>query len=415
MRLVAFLFLAGLVSAAALSSCAAGDPVQHSAGGAGGSGASSSTGGSGGSGDVACLVDNCHGDAECGACPNGHTSCDLGQRRCVACGAGKTCPAPLVCSAFGDCVPAGSTCPTDAQGQPTVVCSSSADCVACDPAHQVCDPATSRCVACTDADTGACSASERCVNGHCTPDCPTGCATDNDCAFCGAPGHYAHACNAGLCGQCSPTYACPAGQICGPAGTCVAKCGQDGHGACFDDTDCAQCQGGTTQCHKPINGPGQCGPQAAGCSDLGQGTVVLPSPWDEITNLCSHDDDCAGVGITLDIGKLLRDLTGIEQIKDADITYGMNVCAAVTVGVGSNSVSCGVCVPCREDTDCQPIDVDQVAGEAFGPIGSVAAAILLDEVFGQNDHEVHFYCEPVAGGYGVCAPCPGVIYACGGN
>jgi hypothetical protein len=362
------------------------------------------------------LLNNCHSDAECGACDAGRTSCDLGTHHCVACGVGgKTCPGGFVCSSFGDCVPSGASCPTDSQGVPTVTCSSSADCAACDPQHQVCDQATSRCVACTDTDSSACSMSERCVNDRCTPNCPMGCATDNDCSACGAPGHFAHACNAGQCAQCSATYACPAGQICGPAGTCIAKCGQDGQGSCYDDSDCTQCQGGNTQCHHPINGPGKCGPQAAGCSDLGQGTVVLPSPWDEVTNLCSHDADCAGVGITLDIGKLLRDLTGIEQIKDANITYGMNVCAAVSVGVGSNTVSCGLCVPCREDTDCQPIDVDQVAGEAFGPIGSVAAAILLDEVFGQNDHKVHFYCEPVAGGYGVCAPCPGVVYACGGN
>jgi hypothetical protein len=121
------------------------------------------------------------------------------------------------------------------------------------------------------------------------------------------------------------------------------------------------------------------------------------------------------VGVTLDVGAILRDITGISQINDADITYPMSVCAAVSVGSGSSEVSCGLCVPCRVDTDCVPIDVDTIAGEAFGPIGAVATALLLDEIFGPNDHEVHMYCQQVAGGYGVCAPCPGIVYACGGN
>jgi hypothetical protein len=397
------------------SACATSNPIEDpGAGGEAGTGAATSTGsGTGVDPASACLLHTCNNDAECAGCPSNRTSCLLTEHRCVACGEGLGCPAGMSCTAFGDCVPDGASCPTDGTGEPIVACTTSADCIACDPLHQVCDPMASQCVACTDFDTSACDATDRCVNNRCTPKCPVGCASDNDCSQCGAPGHYAHACNGGQCAECSETYACPAGMICSPQGTCVAKCGQDGAGSCYDDADCAQCADGATQCHKPINGPGQCGPAAAGCSDLGQGTVVLPSPWNEVTNLCSHDADCTGVGVQLDVGKLLRDLTGIEQIDDADITYGMNVCAAVSVGEGANSVSCGVCVPCRVDADCGDIDVDQVAGQAFGPIGSVAAAILLDQVFGQNDHKVHMYCETIAGGYGVCAPCPGVVYACG--
>jgi hypothetical protein len=338
------------------------------------------------------------------------------SHRCVACGIeGKTCPSGQMCDSFGACVPSGKSCPTDGTGTPTITCTTSDDCVACDPLHQVCDMGTGKCVACTDIDSSACQATDQCLNDTCKPNCPSTCATDNDCANCGAPGNFAHGCNAGKCSQCSKTYACPSGQACGANGVCAPKCGQDGMGSCSADADCAQCRAGNTQCHAPLNGPGQCGPQAAGCSDLGKGTVVLPSPWDQVTNLCSHDMDCNGVGITLDVGKLLRDLTGISDIKDANLSYPMSVCAAVSVGVGSQNLSCGVCVPCRVDTDCQPINVDQIAGEAFGPIGSVAAALLLNEVFGPNDHEVHMYCQQVAGGYGVCAPCPGIVYACGGN
>lgn len=415
------LLVGGSVAAVLAASCVQTSPIQEPIGGNGGGGvgggttASSSSTGSGVDPSTACILNNCNSDPECAGCANGRTSCLLSEHRCVACGPDLSCPAGTVCASFGDCVPEGATCPTDPQGNPTVSCSSSADCVACDPKHQVCDPATARCVACTSNDTSACNQTDRCVDNLCAPRCPATCSTDNDCSKCGVTGHFAHACNNGQCSQCSPTYACPSGTLCAPQGVCIAKCGQDGDGSCYDDDDCTQCGAEASQCHKPLNGPGKCGPAAAGCSDLGQGTVVLPSPWNQVTNLCSNDGDCSGVGIQLNVGKLLRDITGIDDIKDANLSYGMNACAAVSVGVGNTSLSCGVCVPCREDTDCQPIDVDAVAGQAFGPLGSVAAAILLDQIFGQNDHDVHMYCAPVAGGYGVCAPCPGVVYACGGN
>jgi hypothetical protein len=410
-RLVTALGFAALLA----SACANSSPIVATGGAGGGSGGmpAGGAGPGGGTGGGACLLHNCDDDAQCATCDSGRNTCLLSEHRCVACGVGLGCPQGYSCNPYGDCVPDGATCPVDGGGEPLVSCGSSADCVACDPAHQVCDAATARCVACTASDTSACDAADHCVQNQCTPSCPGACGTDNDCAHCGAPGHYAHACNAGQCSECSATYGCAAGKTCSPQGVCVAKCGQDGAGSCYDDSDCGACADGAAQCHKPLNGPGQCGPVAAGCSDLGQGTVVLPSPWNEVTNLCSHDADCAGVGISLNVGKLLRDLTGFDQIKDADIAYGMNVCASVSVGSGTNSVSCGVCVPCRVDSDCQDIDIGGVAAEAFGPLGSIAAAILLDEVFGQNDHKVHMYCEPVAGGYGVCAPCPGVVYACG--
>ena len=54
------------------------------------------------------------------------------------------------------------------------------------------------------------------------------------------------------------------------------------------------------------------------------GVVVLPAPFDQVTNACSNDGDCAGVGVTFDVGKMLRDLTGISQIGDAPIQYPMS-------------------------------------------------------------------------------------------
>jgi len=376
------------------------------------------TGGSTGTGDPpvgdACILRNCNSDAECGGCSEGRHTCLLSERRCVACDGvtGEGCAEGEYCSSYGDCVPNGTVCPTDDHGTPTITCTSNIDCVACDPMHQICDPDTSRCVACTEADTSSCQSTDICINNDCSPLCPAGCSTDNDCMYCGGQGSPAHACNAHKCAECSPTYACKAGMLCSPQGVCVPKCGQDGQGACASDADCTQC-GESTKCHLPLNGPGVCGPPATGCSDLGNGVAVLPPPWDQVTNTCSNNEDCAGVGATLNVGKLLRDITGISSINDANIQYPMKQCAAITLGSGNTSVSCGLCVPCKVDSDCVDIDVDKVALQAFGPIGSIAAAILLDQVFGPNDHIVHMYCKQVSSGYGVCAPCPGVFYDCG--
>ena len=37
---------------------------------------------------------------------------------------------------------------------------------------------------------------------------------------------------------------------------------------------------------------------------------MLPAPFDKVTNLCSTDIDCASVGIDLNVGAILRDITG---------------------------------------------------------------------------------------------------------
>ena len=99
----------------------------------------------------------------------------------------------------------------------------------------------------------------------------------------------------------------------------------------------------------------------------------------------------------------------MSQIHDATLMYPEHVCASVAI----QDKSCGVCVPCKVDSDCESIPVDQVVGQAFGPLGKVATDFLLDQIFGPNDHEMHMYCETVADGYGVCAPCPGIVNACG--
>jgi len=366
-------------------------------------------------GEQICLLHNCESDADCGACTEGRNSCFAEEKRCVACdpGTGEGCPDGEECTEFGYCVPEGAVCPADAGTE----CNVDEDCAACDPDHQVC--AAGQCVACRGDALDACNGSELCEDGMCVPKCPADCTTDADCMHCGEDtAQPAMACNNHQCAQCSDDVPCPPGSDCSPEGVCSPICGLPGMvpGTCDEDADCSGCQGDNDSCNAPINGGhGACGPSASGCSDLGQGVVVLPEPFDEVTNLCSDDGDCAGVGVQYNVGKLLRDLIGLDSIGDAIIEYPMNACAAVTVGVGETSVSCGVCVPCKVDDDCLDIDIDMVADDAFGPLGAIATALLLDQLFGDNDHLIHMFCQPVAGDYGVCVPCPTLINDCVGT
>jgi hypothetical protein len=409
----AFAALAALVvSGLAAASCAKSDNP-HGTGGGGSTGTGMSTGAGGQIPDSICLLHNCSADIECAACSNGRTTCLVSEHRCVACDANSStgCPAGQKCSAYGNCVPSTLTCPTS-NGVPTITCASNADCAACDPAHQVCDPTAKKCVACTTSDTSQCQSTDTCVGADCVPKCPAQCATDADCAECGSPGNEAHFCTGHKCSSCSPMMGCDGTSSCSPHGTCEKQCGMTGQpkGVCEVDADCAGCDGNATQCHTPIGGgKGTCGPSAPGCSDLGNGVAVLPSPFDKVTNLCSNDTDCANVGADINVGKVLRDLTGWDQIHDADIMYPMHACASVSI---TDDKSCGVCVPCKVDSDCQNIDVDKFAGQAFGPLGAIGSAFLLDQIFGPNDHMIHMYCETVTSGYGVCVPCPGLLNDC---
>lgn len=366
----------------------------------------------------ACLMNNCAQDLECAGCEDGATICDTDQGRCVQCDpeTGTGCDDNESCTEFGNCVPSGLDCPT-ADGLPIVECNADDDCAACDPQHQVCDTDSNSCVACSLDNADACQTVEHCAAGECVPNCPESCGSDSECGQCGGEGHEAHACNAHQCTQCSMTVPCPSGLTCNEHGACVEICGLPGQvaGTCDDDSDCSGCPGDATNCVAPINGGhGTCGAEASGCSDLGNGVVVLPEPFDQVTNACSDDGDCAGVGIQYNVGKLLREITGVDSIDDANIDYPMASCAAATVSVGDASISCGICVPCQEDDDCHDIDVDEVAGDAFGPLGAIASAILLDQLFGPSEHTIHMFCQPVAGDFGACVPCPSLLSDCAG-
>jgi hypothetical protein len=193
-------------------------------------------------------------------------------------------------------------------------------------------------------------------------------------------------------------------------GTCIKPCGlgRPGKSNCEGDANCGGCEG-TTKCKLPVNGgEGVCAAPATGCSDIGKNIFVLPDPFSRYTNLCSTDTDCSNVSVDLNVGKILRDVTGLDLIKDGNLSYGMHACASVEV----LDKSCGVCVPCKQDTDCMDIDATKVAGDIFGPLGSIGASILLDKAFGPNDHKIHMFCQNVAGDYGVCVPCPNMLSRC---
>lgn len=395
-------------------------------GGGAATGGSSAAGGSGGSKSDAgvpgtvCFLDSCTEDGECADCSFGRNRCDIVTSRCVACdpAAATGCPSGKECSQFGTCITPGQTCATDAQGNPTVSCTTAADCAACDPQHQLCD--NGRCVACSPTDSSACSGDEYCsATGSCEAKCPTSCSSDADCGRCGSSEAPANACNpnTGKCGQCSPTKPCPAGQACTPQGACIAFCGQPGKpkGTCSSDDDCKGCGADAVACILPVNGgDGKCGVAAGGCSDLGNGVFALPPPWNSVTNTCSSDADCSGVGTNLNVGKMLRDLSGLSLFNDATLQYEMNACASVEVALPKmDPVSCGICVPCKTDADCHPIDVDPLVSQLFDGLGSIAARWALDQLYGDDPHVVNMYCQNVTGEYGVCLPCGDPTSVCG--
>jgi hypothetical protein len=417
-RLLGMALIAG---SASVGLVACGDDDSATSAGAGGSGAGSNTGGGSTSTgtDGVCILHNCSAQEHCAGCAEGRVNCriEAGEEsgRCVACGSdGTGCPEGQECSSYGDCVPIGLECPTDNEGTPQITCANSGDCAACDPAHRICDGG--ECVGCTDNDTSACQTTDICKDGKCASACATDCTVDNDCSKCTG----AKACNKHRCTECSKTYACPSGEKCDlNTGTCEKICGRaDAPGSCETDADCAGCETAMSdanwKCFLPINGGvGQCGVDAAGCEDLGDGALTLPAPYNQITNTCSNDVNCQNVGITYNVGEALRDLLGSDEvvgqpIGDANINYPMDVCAAVTVAGNS----CGVCVPCRDDSDCMDIDLDSLSSELFPGVGGALVALAFDAIFGPNDHKLYMYCESVAAGYGVCLPCPGLLNDC---
>ena len=379
-----------------------------------------------------CLLNNCNSDLECAGCDDGRDSCLIDENRCVACDpvSGHGCGPGETCSPFGLCAPEGQTCLTDEHGDPTVSCASDTDCKACSPMHQVCDVASGKCQACTASDTSHCLQSDICISGKCSPKCPTACTADAECGQCGGPGNEAHACNSHKCAECSDTFPCPEGLQC-QAGSCVPGCGIPGpvSGDCTADEDCKFCGDGEASvfvCKKAINSNpndhGSCVPKAEGCSDLGKEVAVLPEPWNAATNLCSSDANCAGQGITYNVGKMIRELVGSEEInlgfkkikiQDANVQYAMPKCANIDI---TDSISCGICVPCQQDADCAPIQVDPLINDLFkgDPLAQIAGALLIDLLYGDTpEHALNFFCQPVAAGYGVCAPCANPLQKCG--
>ncbi|MBM4358722.1 MAG: hypothetical protein FJ096_11515 [Deltaproteobacteria bacterium] len=423
-KLVALAAMALLGPATVLQACSSDSEVD---------GSSTSSGAGGGQSGGICLLNSCNSDLDCGGCSDGRSRCIVEENRCVACDpvSGKGCATGEECSPYGLCVPIGQKCETDDRGEPIFTCASDADCKACDPMHQVCFNA--KCTACSPTDKSHCLASDVCIEGQCSPKCPKSCHTDAECGQCGGPGNEAHACNAHKCAECSDTLKCKDGLQC-ENGACVPGCGipnSSKPGDCVSDEDCKFCGGGdagaTFVCKKPINqnkptDHGGCVPKAQGCSDLGNGVAVLPAPWNQATNTCSSDANCANVDIQLNVGKLIRDVVGSDsinlgfkkiKIQDANVSYGMNQCAKIDL---TESISCGICVPCKVDADCKPIAVDPIVKDLFkgDTLVQIASSFLIDYLYGDNEeHNLNFFCQPIAAGYGICAPCGNPLQTCG--
>lgn len=397
-------------------------------------------GNSGGSdpGDGICLLNNCTDDAHCLGCADGRDTCLVDENRCVACdpNTGDGCPDGEACTSFGLCAPEGQTCPTDNEGNPQVMCTQNKDCAACSPLHQVCDTQTGKCQACTATNTQHCLSSDICIDTNdddrpetCSPKCPQSCDENNDCLQCGTGENAARACYEHKCAECSDTFPCAAGEQC-VNGVCTPQCGLPGPtpGDCEANEDCQFCgdqNGPAWTCKIPINDTrGNCVPQATGCGDLGSSVAVLPPPYDQFTQTCSDDNDCvqAMAGIQYNVGKAIRDLTNTNQINlgftqipigDANVFYGMDRCASIEI---SNDISCGVCVPCKEDADCDSIPIQPLVNDIFDndPLATVAATVLFDLLWGtESNPALHFFCQPVAAGYGACIPCGNPLQACG--
>ncbi len=402
--------------------------------GLGGAGGEAGDGGSGAIGAGVCLLNNCHSDAECEGCSYDRTKCDVANTRCIACTTAAECKPGEQCTSFGTCAPQDLTCLTDANNEPTVTCTKDLDCLACDPLHQVCDTATSKCVACKGQNTVGCTGSQLCndTSGKCEDKCPAQCAQDSDCGKCENGGKTAKACFNHVCAECSTAMPCNPGLEC-QKGACVKPCGlagspTEGGGDCQQDSECYGCgntsSSETWKCKFPINGGthGSCVHPATGCTDILKAGAVLPPPFDQVTSSCSSDANCVGASLDYNVGELIRDLIGgpelnlgLKKVKinDAVIKYKMKACASIDIYDGKQ---CGVCVPCKNDADCEPIPLDPLVKDLLGgdALAQLAASFLMDLLFGkETKHEIHMQCQNIAKGYGACVPCSNPLSACG--
>src|SRR5580658_9322663 len=121
-----------------------------------------------------CLVHSCKTGADCAGCSGGMTTCALPQGDCVAPMAPVADAGPEAApeAAPPDTAPpppmeTGPSCPTDANGNPTITCTTNANCSPCDAWHQVCDTTMGKCVSCTATETQGCAASATCQNDVC--------------------------------------------------------------------------------------------------------------------------------------------------------------------------------------------------------------------------------------------------------
>ena len=271
--------------------------------------------------------DQCHNAGTCdpmtGACSNpvktDGTSCSDGdactqtdtcQSGVCSAGTPKTCTASDQCHNGGTCDPMTGACSNPAKSNGTScsdgdactqtdtcqsgVCSAGAPktCTASDQCHDVgtCDPMTGACSnptksagsPCSDDD--ACTLSDTCLAGTCTPGTPKTCAASDQC-------HNAGTCDP-MTGSCS-NPAKPNGDPCNDGNACTAS----------DTCQTGTCTAGTAttctasdQCHNA----GTCDPQTGNCSNPAKndGSPCSDGNGCTLTDTCQSGTCTAGAPVT---------------------------------------------------------------------------------------------------------------------
>ena len=222
--------------------------------------------------------------------------------------------------------------------------------------------------------------------------------------------------------ECTEDDPCPDGAFCVEE-ECVISCGfPDAEGTCTADGHCASCglEGESWGCEGAEDEtPGTCVKLPDGCQDVGD-MFTLPAPWDEYTAACDEASDCDGLAAPLDVGQMIIDLYGSDTIavgpvevviQPTPVDYPMETCAEYE----AMGMTCGACVPCTAEIPCGPLDIASVIPALFGedPLGAAAAALLVELLWpGQDEKNLHFWCQEVSLGIGVCVPCLNPLTPC---
>lgn len=251
-----------------------------------------------------------------GGCSDSGDDCAAGSERCPCYGNG-TCNDGLTCASdicvllgqdasLGDASVDGPN--TSNEGCWPTACASDTDCALCGAGLTHCDTASRRCVACDTANGTGCADGETCTAaGVCAPDnatCPTDAVGEptvacSDDADCAACALDRQVCDTTTqrCRACSGTNL----DFCLPTDSCIGgKCAVACPAFCEADSDCAACPGATACNDRRCV---ECSPTkpcktGESCQD---GACSAPCGLpDHVSGICTTAEDCAfcGDGVT---------------------------------------------------------------------------------------------------------------------